>query len=182
MWNREAASTPIAPTSEANVPNVEAPTPSRAAKPGTFAVGKSIFIKGDLAGSEDLTIDGQVEGTVELKQHTLTIGATSRMRAQVYAKSVVVLGHLTGNIEATDKVTIRDNGMVEGDIIAPSVAIAEGAQFRGSIDMPRSAAEQADGKPSVDTTARSQRPPSSPRSPAKAAAAPQSAAPARPVR
>ena len=182
MWNREAASTPIVSAHERNFTSVEAPKPKRDAKRDSFSVGKSIYIKGDLVGSEDLTIDGQVEGTIELKQHTLTIGAQSRVRAQVSAKCVVVLGHLTGNIDATDKVTIRDNGMVEGDITAPAVAIAEGAQFRGSIDMPRGAAEKTGGKPATDTAARSQSAPSSQRPPATEAVAPRSAAPARSLR
>ncbi len=182
MWNKEAASTPIVSAHERNVTSVEAPKPTRDAKHDSFSVGKSIYIKGDLMGSEDMTIDGQVEGTIELKQHTLTIGAHSRVRAQVSAKSVVVLGHLTGNIDATDKVTIRDNGIVEGDITAPAVAIAEGTQFRGSIDMPRGAAEQTAGKPATDTAVRSQSAPSSRRPLATEVVAPQSAASARSVR
>jgi cytoskeletal protein CcmA (bactofilin family) len=103
-------------------------------------IGKSVVIKGELNGSEDLTIEGQVEGTIQLKEHVLTIGPNGRIRAQVFARSVIVLGEVTGNITATDKVDIRDNGSVDGDLIAPRVAIAEGAHFRGSVDMQRKAA------------------------------------------
>jgi cytoskeletal protein CcmA (bactofilin family) len=102
-------------------------------------IGKSVVIKGELNGSEDLTIEGHVEGTIQLKDHVLTIGPNGRIKAQVFAKSVVVLGEVTGNVTASDKVDIRDNGSVDGDIISPRVAIAEGAHFRGSVDMQRKA-------------------------------------------
>jgi cytoskeletal protein CcmA (bactofilin family) len=98
-------------------------------------IGKSVVIKGELNGSEDLTIEGQVEGKIELRQNVLTIGANGKIKAQVFAKSVIILGEVTGNVSASDKVDIRDNGSVDGDIAAPRVAIAEGAHFRGSIDM-----------------------------------------------
>jgi cytoskeletal protein CcmA (bactofilin family) len=101
-------------------------------------IGKSVVIKGELNGSEDLTIEGQVEGKIELRQNVLTIGANGKIKAQVFAKSVIILGEVTGNVSASDKVDIRDNGSVDGDIAAPRVAIAEGAHFRGSIDMQKS--------------------------------------------
>jgi cytoskeletal protein CcmA (bactofilin family) len=100
-------------------------------------IGKSVVIKGELNGSEDLTIEGHVEGTIQLRDHVLTIGPNGRIKAQVFAKSVIVLGEVTGNVTASDKVDIRDNGSVDGDIISPRVAIAEGAHFRGSVDMQR---------------------------------------------
>ena len=98
-------------------------------------IGKSVVIKGELNGSEDLTIEGHVEGTIQLRDHVLTIGPNGRIKAQVFAKAVIILGEVTGNVTATEKVDIRDNGAVDGDIAAPRVAIAEGAHFRGSIDM-----------------------------------------------
>jgi cytoskeletal protein CcmA (bactofilin family) len=112
-------------------------------------IGKSVVIKGELNGSEDLTIEGHVEGTIQLKDHVLTIGPNGKIKAQVFAKSVIVLGEVTGNVTATDKVDIRDNGSVDGDIISPRVAIAEGAHFRGSVDMQRkgSSQPQAAAKP-----------------------------------
>jgi cytoskeletal protein CcmA (bactofilin family) len=102
-------------------------------------IGKSVVIKGELNGSEDLTIEGHVEGTIQLRDHVLTIGPNGRIKAQVFAKSVIVLGEVTGNVTASDKVDIRDNGSVDGDIVSPRVAIAEGAHFRGSVDMQRKA-------------------------------------------
>ena len=98
-------------------------------------IGKSVVIKGELNGSEDLTIEGHVEGKIELKDHVLTIGPNGKIKAEVFAKVVIVLGDVRGNIVASEKVDIRDNGSVDGDITAPRVAIAEGAHFRGSVDM-----------------------------------------------
>jgi cytoskeletal protein CcmA (bactofilin family) len=100
-------------------------------------IGKSVVIKGELSGSEDLTIEGQVDGKIELRQNVLTIGPNGRIKAMVFAKAVIVQGEVTGNITASEKVDIRDNGSVDGDITSPKVAIAEGAHFRGSIDMQR---------------------------------------------
>jgi len=131
-------------------------------------IGKSVVIKGELNGSEDLTIEGQVEGTIQLKEHVLTIGPNGKIKAQVFAKSVIVLGEVTGNVTATEKVDIRDKGSVDGDIILPRVAIAEGAHFRGSVDMQRKAAAATAAAPAAAAK------PAQP-----AAAAPQAAAPHR---
>ncbi len=116
-------------------------------------IGKSVVIKGELNGSEDLTIDGRVEGKIELRQNVLTIGANGKIKAEVFARSVVVLGQLTGNVIATEKVDIRDNGSIDGDITSPRVAIAEGAHFRGSVDMQRggTAEHPAAGKPKAES-------------------------------
>lgn len=110
-------------------------------------IGKSVIIKGELSGSEDLTIEGQVEGKIELNNNVLTIGTNAKIKAQVFAKTVVVLGEVTGNITASEKVDIRDNGSVDGDITSPKVAIAEGAHFRGAIDMNRGGVAKGPAKP-----------------------------------
>jgi len=86
-----------------------------------------------------------VEGKIELRQNVLTIGPNGKIKAQVFAKSVVILGEVTGNVTASEKVDLRDNGSVDGDIAAPRVAIAEGAHFRGSIDMQRAGGKPAEG-------------------------------------
>jgi cytoskeletal protein CcmA (bactofilin family) len=106
-------------------------------------IGKSVVIKGELSGSEDLTIEGHVEGRIELRDNVLTIGPNGKIRAEVFAKSVIVLGEVSGNVTASEKVDIRDNGSVDGDIASPKVAIAEGAHFRGSVDMQRAGAKAA---------------------------------------
>ena len=122
-------------------------------------IGKSVVIKGELSGSEDLTIEGQVDGKIELRQNILTIGPNGRIKAQVFAKAVVVQGEVTGNISASEKVDIRDNGSVDGDIASPKVAIAEGAHFRGSIDMQKAGAKAAEAKPAAPSAAPSAAPP-----------------------
>jgi cytoskeletal protein CcmA (bactofilin family) len=117
-------------------------------------IGKSVVIKGELSGSEDLTIEGQVEGKIELRQNVLTIGPNGKIKAQVFAKSVIVLGEVVGNVTASEKVDIRDNGSVDGDLVSPRVAIAEGAHFRGSIDMQRqggAAKAAVESKPAAAT-------------------------------
>lgn len=108
-------------------------------------IGKSVVVKGALSASEDMTIDGLVEGTIELRQNVLTVGPNGKIMAKILAKAVVVLGHVHGNITAVEKIDIRDSGSVDGDLISPRVAISEGAHFRGSIDMQR-AGEKAEGK------------------------------------
>ena len=136
MWKREEAAKPVAPP-PANLPGPGAGAVRAQGRPTDREVniGKSVIIKGELSGSEDLTIEGQVEGKIELRQHVLTIGPHGRIRAEVFAKVVVVLGEVVGNIHATDKVTILEKGAVDGDITAPKIAIAEGSRFRGSVDM-----------------------------------------------
>ena len=99
------------------------------------SIGKSIVINGELSGSEDLTIEGRVDGKIELRDHVLTVGSNGRIKAQVSAKAIVVLGQVTGNLNATEKVDIKETGSVEGDVVAPRVAIADGSHFKGSIDM-----------------------------------------------
>ena len=101
------------------------------------SIGKSIVIKGELSGAEDLTIEGQVEGKIEFRDHVLTVGTSGRIKAEIVAKSIVVLGQVTGNLTATEKVDIKEKGSVEGDVTAPRVAIADGSHFRGTIDMQR---------------------------------------------
>src|SRR5216684_3244053 len=146
MWKRDEN---VRPTGGQPTAAPQSPAPAAAGAPPRPAetghhmerdivnIGKSVVIKGELNGSEDLTIEGHVEGTIQLRDHVLTIGPNGRIKAQVFAKAVIVLGEVTGNVTASDKVDIRDNGSVDGDIVSPRVAIAEGAHFRGSVDMQR---------------------------------------------
>ena len=147
MWKRDEAvrqpaPPPAVPTNEAAA--VAPAAAAQAGRPETMKsqnardvvnIGKSVVIKGELNGSEDLTIEGHVEGKIELRDHVLTIGPNGKIKAELFAKSVVVLGEVIGNVSASEKVDIRENGSVEGDITSPRVAIAEGAHFRGSVDM-----------------------------------------------
>jgi len=102
-------------------------------------VGQSVKISGELTASEDLTIEGQVEGSISLPDNDLTIGSNGRITAQIMAKTVMVLGQVNGDIVAKEKVEIAPSGSVEGDICSPRVSIADGARFRGAIDMESSA-------------------------------------------
>src|SRR5687767_13983408 len=143
MWKRDEAVKPASPQPAAPAAPV-APTQSAASQPeprrierDVVNIGKSVVIKGELNGSEDLTVEGHVEGKIELKDHVLTIGPNGKIKAQVFAKAVIVLGEVNGNVTASEKVDIRDGGSVDGDIVSPSVAIAEGAHFRGTVDMQR---------------------------------------------
>jgi cytoskeletal protein CcmA (bactofilin family) len=147
MWKRDeavkpTATQPPAPAAPAAPPQQSpAPQPeSRRIERDVVNIGKSVVIKGELNGSEDLTIEGHVEGKIELKDHVLTIGSNGKIKAQVFAKSVIVQGEVNGNVTATEKVDIRDGGSVDGDIVSPRVAIAEGAHFRGTVDMQRKGA------------------------------------------
>ncbi len=103
-------------------------------------IGQSVQIKGELKGNEDLVIEGTVDGKIVVKDHSLTIGANGRITAEIHAKTVVVVGQVMGNVTADDKVEIATTGSVQGDIRAPRVAIADGARFKGSIDMERKVA------------------------------------------
>src|SRR5262245_6394166 len=134
MWTRDEAVRPtvqpqgMAPVAAMQQTTAPSPQPEfRRIERDVVNIGKSVVIKGELSGSEDLTIEGQVDGKIELKEHALTIGPNGKIKAQVFAKSVIVLGEVNGNVSATDKVDIRDGGSVDGDIVSPRVAIAEGA-------------------------------------------------------
>lgn len=116
---------------------------------GIVGIGKSIVVKGELSGNEDLRVEGRVEGKIDLNQNLLTVGESGKVKAQIFAKTVVIIGEVLGNVTAVEKVSIQEKGVVDGDISSPRVAIAEGAHFRGSIDMRRS--ESA--KPAAAATA-----------------------------
>ncbi|MEE2637489.1 MAG: polymer-forming cytoskeletal protein [Acidobacteriota bacterium] len=139
MWKRQEHGLPNGHTGSGSPTPRGTPEPNDRPTPAihgaTVNIGQSVVMKGELTGSEDLVIDGQVEGTITLQNHLLTIGPSAKIKANMSAKSVVVVGHAHGNITATDKIEIRENGSVDGDISAPRVTIAEGAHFRGSVDM-----------------------------------------------
>ena len=161
MWKRDEAVRATSDTESASSHGKAADGSVASQRPGTdqkrasersvVNIGKSVVIKGELNGSEDLTVEGHVEGKIELRQHALTIGPNGKIKAQVFAKSVIVLGAVTGNITATESVSLRDSGSVDGDIAAPRVAIAEGSHFRGSIDMQRVASAPRPGEAKAES-------------------------------
>lgn len=108
-------------------------------------IGASIHIDGDLRGEEDLVIEGEVNGTVHLKNHSLTIGAQGKIRADVYANIVYVDGSIEGDLYGSDRVVIRKSAQVKGNITSPRVALEDGARFKGAIEMDQQAVDAALG-------------------------------------
>ena len=102
---------------------------------GMAVIGRSIQIRGDLRGDEDIRIEGDIEGSIHLPNHALTIGREGRVRADAYAKSVIIDGETQGDVYGAECVTIRANARVTGNILASRVSLEEGARFKGSIDM-----------------------------------------------
>jgi len=98
-------------------------------------IGKSISIKGDVTGDEDTVIEGRVEGRIELKNHHLTVGPNGDVTGEIGAKQVTIVGRVTGNITATERVELCDSGRLDGDILSPRLLVQEGAQLNGSISM-----------------------------------------------
>lgn len=98
-------------------------------------IGKSVVVKGELSGSEDLYVDGEVEGSINLRGQSLTIGPNGRVRANIEARNVIVHGRVDGNIKASDRVDLRKSASLSGDISTARVAIEDGAYFKGSIDI-----------------------------------------------
>jgi cytoskeletal protein CcmA (bactofilin family) len=111
--------------------------PMSTAASGLAQIGKSVVIKGELSGSEDLYLDGQVEGSIALKGNSLTVGPNGQVKASVDAKAIVVQGKLEGNIQASDRVDLRKSATVTGDITAQRISIEEGAFLKGKVDIHR---------------------------------------------
>ena len=182
MWKRDEAvkpasgttTPPAGPAVQSQQSSVAAPQAEPRQQTGRDIVniGKSVVIKGELNGSEDLTIEGQVEGKIELKDHVLTIGPNGKIKAQVFAKALIVLGEVNGNVNATDRVEIKDGGSVDGDIVAPRVAIADGAHFRGSVDMQRKPESGAKPRPEQQQRPAAQASPAAQQAPAAQVAQP----------
>ncbi len=111
-----------------------------AAGEGTAAsIGKSVQIRGELRGNEDLLVDGFVEGTITLPESRLTIGANAQVKADVVARDVIILGTLNGNVTASGRVELRGGGNLSGDIQASRLSIEENAGFSGKVDLVQSA-------------------------------------------
>lgn len=107
------------------------------ANPNQTVIGRSMALRGDLTGKEDLLIEGQFEGTINLPEHCLTVGGSGEVKAETHARQVVILGTVTGNITARERIEIRKTGHVVGDLVAAAIAIEDGAFFKGSIDIVR---------------------------------------------
>jgi cytoskeletal protein CcmA (bactofilin family) len=126
--------------------NRAASSSSSGSAPGEAAViGRSIKIKGDLRGEEDLRIEGDVSGTVELRNSTLTIGKEGRIKADVYAKAVFVDGYMEGDLYASERVNVRATAHVLGNVTSPRVSLEDGAKFKGAVEMDPEAVKRALG-------------------------------------
>lgn len=143
MWkpSQSGPSTPP-PTPEPSRPVPPPPAfepPARPAAPATAgeqaSIGKSLFIKGEITGSESLFIDGKVEGSVNLPGNRVTVGRNGQVAANINAREIVVLGKVRGNVTATDRVDIRAEGALTGDVAAARISIEDGAFFKGGIDI-----------------------------------------------
>ena len=136
---------------------VAAPAPTRStpveprSKEGA-TIGPSISIKGDLTGGEDLIIQGQVEGRIDLKQNNVTVGKSGRIKADIHGRMITIEGEVEGNLFGEEQILLRQSGTVRGNIVAPRVSLEDGSKFKGSIDMEPKSAEkrpQADSRPQV---------------------------------
>ena len=135
-------------------------------------MGQSIVFKGELTGDEDLEIEGQVDGVVQLANHQLTIGANGRLTAEVHAKSIVVIGEVKGNLTASERIEVQATGVVTGDLKAPRLNVQEGAVLNGSIEMTGGASASASKKPAAATSSSSTSQTAPPANPAAGGAHP----------
>lgn len=134
MWDKRDNAGRLGETSTGPA---HAPDAGRSGRIVNINIGPSIQIKGELQGDEDLTIDGRVEGKIELRDHNLTIGSNGKIKADLFARTIVIAGDVTGNAFAAERVEIAPTGRLTGDIHSPRITIADGAHFKGSVDMER---------------------------------------------
>jgi len=134
---------PSYPSPAAIAPPARPSEPMRSEAPRNVdvaTIGKSVVVKGELSGSEDLYVDGQVEGSITLRGQSLTIGPNGRVRANVEARNVILHGQVDGNITASDRVELRKSASLKGDISTARIAIDDGAYFKGTIDIQKAEA------------------------------------------
>ena len=110
-------------------------------------IGRSLVVKGEITGSESLYIDGKVEGSIALSDSRVTIGRNGSVAANISAREVVILGKVHGNIQVTDRLEIRSEGSLTGDVIAARISIEDGAYFKGGIDIRKGGAPASQGQP-----------------------------------
>jgi len=132
---RPIPSTPSAPVMNSSMAAEPAPRPVATTTADQATIGKSLVIKGEVTGSESLYIDGRVEGSINLAGNRVTIGRNGVVAANINAREIVVLGKVRGNLTASDRVDIRSDGSLTGDVIAARISIEDGAFFKGGIDI-----------------------------------------------
>jgi|SRR6185436_15502202 len=124
----------VTPVASSPTPRTTQPDPT-ASRSNQAHIGKSVVVKGEISGSEDLYVDGEVRGSIELRDHGLTVGPNGKVDANVIAREIVVHGTLNGNVQAADKIEIRKTGSILGDLSTARIIIEDGAYFKGSIDI-----------------------------------------------
>ena len=112
-------------------------------------IGRSLVIKGEISGSESLYVDGRIEGTVSFKDHRVTVGGNGVVAANISAKEVVIMGKVTGNIECSDRVDIRSEGSLTGDIISRRISVEDGAILRGSVQLAPAEKQEKSSRPEM---------------------------------
>jgi len=105
-------------------------------------IGRTLVIKGEISGSESLYIDGRVEGTISFKDHRVTVGRNGVVQSNISAREVVIMGKVTGNVECTDRVDIRSEGSLTGDVVSQRISVEDGAMLRGSVQLTPSEQKQ----------------------------------------
>jgi len=141
---------PAAPATPSFEPSVRSSAPAAAQPPSAdqATIGKSLIIKGEVTGSESLYIDGKVEGSINLPGNRVTVGRNGQVTANISAREIVVLGKVRGNVNASDRVDIRSEGSLSGDVVAQRISIEDGAFFKGGIDIRKPGNEKSsDSKP-----------------------------------
>jgi cytoskeletal protein CcmA (bactofilin family) len=161
MWkpNQPGAPTPPTPEPARPQPPAGAPAFDAAARAGSSAsttgeqatIGKSLVVKGELSGSESLYVDGKVEGAINLPGNRVTVGRNGQVAANIMAREIVVLGKVRGNCQASDRVDIRSEGSLTGDVVAARISIEDGAFFKGGIDIRKPGADAKGGTAAAST-------------------------------
>ena len=141
---RPATPAPVT-SSAASEPVPAAPRPVATSSADQATIGKSLVIKGEVTGSESLYIDGRVEGSINLSGNRVTVGRNGVVSTNINAREIVVLGKVRGNLTASDRVDIRSDGSLTGDVVAARISIEDGAFFKGGIDI-RKAGQKANGE------------------------------------
>lgn len=161
MWEKKDAKfkPPETKQPETKSPETVSSFPAEAPPPpvtGSFGVaeksevvkiGRSIFIKGEISGSQDLVIEGKLEGRIELRENQVTVGQDGRISGEIHARHVVIHGQVSGNMFAREKLEIKSSGTLKGDISAPRLVIEDGAYFKGSVEMESKKQDVAQEKP-----------------------------------
>ena len=150
MWGKKNVSAPlaVAPKPKNVVTNMTSADPMRPLDETENRtrgwLGSSLRVKGDISGTEDLLIDGEIEGLIQLDERKLTVGPTAKLTADINARDVVVYGYVKGNVHAAGKIEIKKGGSVNGNLTTAQILIEDGADFRGSIEIDRRAEKEAD--------------------------------------